>query len=254
MQNEIRWRHYDFNGCRVACPRGELDATTYRRFVDDVVKLAADHPRAVIVVADELLIGTAALLTAFANAWIRINGFSGTPVVVVLESPLTRRHFEDSAVWQFVPLARSVRAAVDTIDRPPLRRRASLGIARTAECSACARRFTALTLTEWGVAEAEMAGALLIATELVENSFLHATDGKDIRLRLEYRRDLLSISVADGDPQEAVRRDPAPGGARDYGLDIIARIATTWGCTPQPTGGKVVWAALLTKPARAHRH
>ncbi|GAB0102448.1 hypothetical protein JMUB6875_14160 [Nocardia sp. JMUB6875] len=87
---------------------------------------------------------------------------------------------------------------------------------------------------------------LLIATELVENSFLHSRVPGGMQLRLELRDDRFCVAVGDNDPHEALLREPGVGGSRHYGLHIVARLASSWGCVPRRPAGKVVWAVLST--------
>lgn len=78
-----------------------------------------------------------------------------------------------------------------------------------------------------------------IASELVENTLQHTASAP--HLALEQRPGGLTVSVSDGDPARAyVRQGDACGG---FGMLLVARTATDWGCT-QREGGKTVWARL----------
>ncbi|NNH72023.1 ATP-binding protein [Nocardia uniformis] len=244
----IRWERNVRQGCSVVSPHGELNARTYRQLSDDLVKFAMDEPRAVIVVLDDLRVDGEPLLTAFSSARMRVGEWPGVPIILVVESANRRQWLESSAIRRFVPVFDSVSAAVHTVDAP-LRRRARFDIGRAGDCAQRARRFVADTCDRWGATDIR-GDALLVVTELVENAFLHARDDSDIRLRVEWRDDLLTIAVADSDPREAVLREPGPGSARHYGLHVVARLVRAWGCAPQIHGGKVVWARLDSRSPR----
>ncbi|MBL1075019.1 ATP-binding protein [Nocardia sp. 2] len=230
-------------------PRGGLETGTYRQFADDLVKFALQEPRAVIVEVDDLTVRDEPLLTAFTSAWMRVGEWPGVPIMLVAEQPERRKTLRGSAISRFLPVFGTVGLAVGAVDDGPIRRRAELELIPAAESAQRARRFVAEVCERWGAPEVR-ADAQLIATELVENAFLHSVARGDIRVRLELRAELLTVAVCDDDPREAVLREPVPGGARYYGLHVVARLARTWGCVPRWPHGKVVWAVLPTGARR----
>ncbi|MCM6777961.1 ATP-binding protein [Nocardia sp. CDC159] len=246
-EHEIKWSVHRLRGCSVVRPVGELDATTYRGFGDDLVKFTLDLPRAVIVVADELVVRAEPLLTAFANAWMRGNDWPGVPILLVVQDSGNRRVFECSAIRRFVPVYASVIAALRGAEEPPLRRRMSITLVRTGNCAQRARRFVDEVCEEWKIVQVR-SDAELVTTEFVENSLRHNRVGTDLSVRLELHQDLLTVAVGDDDPREAVLREPLPGDTRLYGLHVVARMARAWGCAPRWPVGKVVWAALPIGP------
>ncbi|MCP9620848.1 ATP-binding protein [Nocardia otitidiscaviarum] len=249
---ELQWQRDERDGCTVVRPRGVLNPTTYRCFSDDLVKFTVEEPRAVIVVLDDLRVSSEPLLSVFASVSMRVGDWPGVPVLLVVELGFRRAVLRSSAIRRFVPVFATVTAAVRSLEHPPLRRWATLDLAPTGDCAQRARRFVDDICQRWDTGSA-LGDAQLIATELVENSFLHSRSEADIRVRLELRDDLLTVAVADADPREAVLREPGPGGPRFYGLHVVARLARAWGCAPKWPIGKVVWATVPVGPRREPR-
>lgn len=236
---DISSRSHHDQGCLVLVPDGRLDATTYRSFRDDLVKFAIEEPRAVIVVIDQLRIGSDALLTAFTSAWMRVSEWPGVPVLLVAERPEIRRAIADSAVARHLGIYDSLDAAFAGLADPPVRRRTEVELCPVPTSSRIARDFVHTTCRRWAVAGVTD-GAAEVATELVENAIVHAAT--DFRVRLELSTGGLAVAVRDGSPKEAVLRER--GGEPANGLRLVAELARSWGCAPDSRGGKVVWAVL----------
>lgn len=121
----------------------------------------------------------------------------------------------------------------------PLRQRLQL----TSDTSAPgkARDFLAAVCAGWHVTGFIEIGGLVLS-ELVSNAVLHATGSIDVSMQLADGR--LAIEVSDeGDGVPAV----VPIARRTVGgngLDIVSRLAETWGVTVNPGGGKSVWCVL----------
>jgi two-component sensor histidine kinase len=82
----------------------------------------------------------------------------------------------------------------------------------------------------------------LVLSELVSNAVRHV--GGFLEISLQLAGDRLTIEVRDeGDGVPAV----VPVARRTVGgngLDIVSRLAETWGVTLNPDGGKTVWCVL----------
>ncbi|MBF6170674.1 ATP-binding protein [Nocardia blacklockiae] len=225
---------------------------TYRNLRDDLVKYAVDQPRAVVVEVDDLTVATDSLLTAFSSAWMCIDTWPTVPLLVVAESPAQRGRLRSSVVDRFVPVFDTQAAAVASLAAQPTRRRAMLRLARNLSGGRRARRFVNVTCERWGVPRLR-ADAGLVATELVENSLVHADSADDIELRLELRKGRLTVAVSDSDPREAVLREPGADAQGAGGLHVVARLARAWGCAPRWPAGKVVWVTLPMAAVRLTR-
>jgi hypothetical protein len=233
--------------CVIASLHGELTSRTYGMVRDTLVKLAMEEPRAVIAQIDDLLISSEPTLTVFSSAWMRVGDWPGVPIIVVATSEPQRSMLAASPIRHFVPVFADLDAAVASSDQPPLRRRAHVELAPVSSSSRYARRFVYETCERWQVPEV-IEDAMDIATELVENAVMHA--GTALRLRIELRSGLLTVAVSDDDPREAVLREQGEGDRKRHGLRILAAVTRVWGCTPESSGGKVVWAVLATAKRR----
>lgn len=93
----------------------------------------------------------------------------------------------------------------------------------------------------------------MIVTELVENTIRHTTS--DARVRLELRRGLFTVAVADDDPRPAVLHERTSTLEHGLGLHLVAGSAKAWGSSPVWGGGKIVWAVLPSRtwPTRSWR-
>jgi len=249
----ICWQPTEIDRCVVLEPDIALDAVTYRRFTDDLVKFVVEQPRAVIVCVDRMTIASETVLTAFTSAWLRTANWPCVPILLVAEDNELRHRLGRSAIRRFLAVHPNVAAAVAAAAEPPIRRRAALTMALSPVTGHRARRLIDDVCAEWAIAEMSEA-AQIIATEFIDNADLHGrfTGVPDIDVRLEYREDLLTIAVADPDPHEAVLREPEPGsaGRRLHGLHIVSELASAWGCAPRWPNGKVVWATLATARQR----
>lgn len=85
-------------------------------------------------------------------------------------------------------------------------------------------------------------------SELVSNAVLHSGTAIEIELRFDGNRLTLRVHD-DGDGLPAV----VPAAQRTIGgvgLDLVSRVAQSWGVTPDPRGGKDVWCVLSGTPNR----
>lgn len=137
-------------------------------------------------------------------------------------------------------------ATPDCLLIPMLASKAAPGLART---------LTKTRLHNWGYGHISD-DVFLIASELIANA-VTATPGEEIRYQCS--RDIAGVLIAvwDGSPESPQARPVIEmtldtldvseehwddNGGR--GLPIVAALATECGCTPDPQGGKWVWAKL----------
>ena len=241
---EIHWRCHQARNCLVLTPTGDLDIRTYQMFRNSLVKYAMDQPTALIVVTDRLRIASLASMSAFTSAWMRISEWPGVPIMLVARRDEQRAVLAATAVVRYMVVHGSLHAAMTGLSDPPVRRRSEIELVPVAASSRIARAFVQTTCVDWEVAD-RIPDAIEVATELVENSIIHA--GTDLRLRLELHDGRLAVAVHDGSPREAVLRERDRERGSGSGLRLVAELATTWGCAPDTAGGKVVWA-VLTEP------
>jgi len=222
----VDWRPERTADRLVLTPRGDLDTTMVSAVRDDLVAFAVDQPRAIIIVLDHLRIRSRDALAAFAPAW-------RWPVVPILLVAADRGL--DTTRGPSVHV--SLEAALAELgDIPPLRQ-ADIVLRPVEPSSRRARLFVRATCQRWDLTDLTP-DAVTVATELVENSIIHAAT--DLRLQLQPCDGGLVVAVRDGSPRLAMpRKDGRPGG-----LSMVAYLADEWGCTPDAVGGKVSWAVL----------
>ncbi len=242
--NEVCWQREHVDDCLVATPIGVLDALSYRDFRDTMIKFAVEAPRVVIVVIDQLDVPLSSALTAFTSAALHVSDWPGVPIVIVTDRTDQVLVLDGTRISRFVSVFPDVAAAVAAARQPPRCRRVTLELGHDLLSARRARLFVRSTCHRWRIAELS-GDAEQIATELVENSVLHAQSRPE--LRLELRRGLLTVAVSDDSPHEAVLVERLSSMERGIGLRIVAKRAKAWGCSPRFGGGKVVWA-VLSKP------
>ncbi|WP_160573768.1 ATP-binding protein [Actinomadura physcomitrii] len=130
---------------------------------------------------------------------------------------------------------------------PMLASKAAPGLGRT---------LTKTRLHNWGYMHISD-DAVLVVSELVTNAVAAAAPGEEIRLQVS--RDVAGVVIAVWDASTARPRPrPVAGTARDAldvseghrddnggrGRPIVAALAVECGHTPDPSGGKWVWARL----------
>jgi anti-anti-sigma factor len=226
-------------GAAVVEPHGVLDAESYGGLRTALVKTAIDEPRAVIVDLDELDVPDSTALSLFSSVSTQITQWPGVPLLVAATRPEKQAVLDGYRLARYVPVYRSVMAAIGAIDDPPPRRIARRRLPNSLSSAALARRFVLDVCSDWPVAT-RTEDAMMVANELVENTLLHTYCAPS--LRLELRRGLLTIAVYDDDP--AMAHLIEPDAERHRGLLLVAQLSRAWGCSPTLTGGKVVWAVL----------
>jgi serine/threonine-protein kinase RsbW len=104
-----------------------------------------------------------------------------------------------------------------------------------------ARHFAEVALS--GLPAEVVDAASLMVSELVTNAILHATSLFEVTI--DWGDSRLQIDVSDNGGGLPEARDPMPTDPHGRGLQIVGRLADTWGVRP-PGGGwhKSVWFTL----------
>ena len=232
----------------VVRPAGLLDVSTAPYMRDVLVKAIADAPSVVIVDLDRLELRKTYTLSIFTVVARRTAEWSGVPLVLVAGPDLGDRiRAHARAIARFIPVCPTIDAALATARQPVQRRITRLRLGEHPYVVATARRLVAATCEFWDCPEV-VEDAVAITSELVSNAIVYA--GTESELRLEWRRDVLSVSLVDGSPRPPVLHpsngyDNLSGG---FGLRIVDALASAWGWVPHSGGGKVVWAVMRIRP------
>ncbi|HEX6346071.1 ATP-binding protein [Umezawaea sp.] len=228
-------------GATVVRATGRLDLSSYAQFRDGLLKCAVTEPTAIIVhLLDGFDASGTAELSVFATVWMRVSEWPGVPVMVVADDVL-RTTLELNGIARFVPQYPTVRLALDAVGAPRARRRHEVQLPFSTATPRLARGFVRDTCERWGLLGI-LDDAVLVTSELVENAVRHAKAAPS--LRLELRPGQFAIAVRDDHPSPPRPRpltSDRPGGR---GLPLVAALSKTWGVSPTPRGGKVVWAVL----------
>ncbi|WP_410643843.1 ATP-binding protein [Amycolatopsis sp. lyj-346] len=220
---------------------GELNRVSYPALRDGLLKIATDAPEGLVADISGLVIADVALVSVFSLIAMRIGDWPGIPFTLAAGGTGHRELLSRHVVDRYVPVRADLAAATAALAHP-VRRRCERVFPRSEGVSAQIREFVTGKLTEWDVAELGE-DARLIATELVENVLRHTTS--DPKLRLDLRRGICTVAVADQDTRPAVLLERLSPFEPGMGLKLVAQIARTWGCSRSWAGGKVVWAVLL---------
>ncbi|WP_329048801.1 ATP-binding protein [Amycolatopsis sp. NBC_01488] len=221
---------------------GRLDLSGYGFLRDGLLKVAADGPPGLIADVDGLLIDELSPAAVFPLVARRIGDWPGIPFSVVTRQPAHLDIFHRYGLDRFVAVHADVEAA-EHQQTVPIRRWAERVFPRADSATKLARAFLREHATDWDVPDLVYDGTLIVG-ELVGNALQHTASAPGVRLDL--RRNLLTIAVADDSPRPATLLERI--GPRDsgLGLQIIAQTARTWGSSRRWSGGKVVWATLVS--------
>jgi hypothetical protein len=234
----VYWWHH--HGAAVVVPEGVLDAVSYGRLRTALMKAAADDPRAVIVDVDALKVDRSAVLALFPAVGNEISTWPGLPLLLVASEEASLRMLAEFRMARFLPVHPDVDAAVAAIGRPPPRQVARIALPNGAVSLRLARAFVRRCCYRWRIYDDRTIDAIWVANELVENTVKHTFGPAN--LRVELRRNMLTIAVYDDDPTPPWLIEQE--GEIVHGLGVVARLSRSWNTSPTPTGGKVVWAVL----------
>jgi len=187
-------------GCTVVTATGRLTPASASGLRDGVLKVATDAPGCVIADIRGLTVEHDRLFSLFSVIATRIGDWPGVSFAVVTDRADHLAGLHARSIDEFVAVHPDVAGAERAGDRAP-RQRAVREFPPSTFASTMARRFVGEVCARWAVPE--FAGdAQIVATELVENTVVHTAS--PARLRLELRRELFRVAVADDDPRPAV--------------------------------------------------
>jgi anti-sigma regulatory factor (Ser/Thr protein kinase) len=111
------------------------------------------------------------------------------------------------------------------------------------EGASSARRAMARAAVLWRLDREMTETALLLVSELATNAIRHGTP--PVRLSLRLNHDRLRVEVTDSSPTLPELSHPGPDQVGGRGLQIVQRLADTWGAWSSPRRlRKTVWFEL----------
>ncbi|WP_410675910.1 ATP-binding protein [Amycolatopsis sp. cmx-4-68] len=220
---------------------GTLDLRSHAAVRDGLLKAATEAPDGLIADVTGLAFAHDAQLSVFALVAMRLGDWPGIPLALVTRQP------DRQATLLRLPIARYARVHRDAAEAErwfsePVRRRAVRDFPRAETTPALARAFVTDVCRAWGIPEL-IDGALVLVTEMVENTLQHTRSRPEVRIDL--RQGICTIAVADDDPRPAELHERQTTTEPGLGLKLVAQFARAWGCSRSWAGGKVVWATLL---------
>jgi anti-anti-sigma factor len=207
-------------------------------------KLLADAPDRLVCDLTDLHYADPRCASVFVRAQ-RSPLAAGTLVVLAGASGQPARILRALGVHRILLHVATVEVALAVDPRSRPRQRQTVSFPPDLAAVPRARRFVDEVCGQWGLAELRD-DVRLIASELVTNAIRHA--GTMVELRLESTPELVVVAVADSSPSEPARLEPDPEAAGGRGLRLVEGFSDAWGANPRPSGGKVVWASLRTRP------
>lgn len=241
---EIEIRQQQLGAIIVVSPVGVLDSANYLTLRAALVKAAAEQPSAVLVELDELDVPAPSALAVLTSAQWMVSTWPAVPICAVTANPATQATLVTNGITRYVAVFASRDAAIAAIaEGSPQRcrrRRVARDLPRHRASQALAREILRRTLSGWSCPQ-YLQSAEAIAVELIRNVLDHTQSAP--RLRLELQDGLLTVAVADDNPDPVVRQEPVGGTLRFSGLGVVSTLSRVWGCHPS-TSGKVVWAVI----------
>lgn len=106
---------------------------------------------------------------------------------------------------------------------------------------AFARRWVLRRAVEAGIRGETQAVVELLTSELVANALHHGPHDGRIVVEIDVADGQLRVTVSDEGTGSPVVRTPPPTAEGGRGMMLVDLLARTWGASPLPDGGKVVW-------------
>jgi anti-sigma regulatory factor (Ser/Thr protein kinase) len=111
-----------------------------------------------------------------------------------------------------------------------------------------ARRQVGSFLTRQGL-HARLEDVLLVVSELVTNSVLHAQAAPELVVRAAVDSASVLVEVRDPSPLVPVARVPDVAVRGGRGMGIVSAVADRWGVKVRGEAGKTIWAEFRTAPS-----
>jgi anti-anti-sigma factor len=223
--------------------QGVLDTSTYQSLRDEILKIALDEPRAVIVDVSRLDVPDDSAWAVFTKTRWQVSESPNVPIALVCEHLRGRQIIRRNGTTRYVPVYRTIDSALDELPSPSdlfYRQRARAQLPSVPASAQRAQELTTQWLKTWEKPEF-IPTASVLAAALVEHAL--AQDG-EVGLCVECDTSVVTVAVETpprADDHGHNGSDPDGGLA---GLVQIAAMSRSWGKSSTPSG-TTVWAIVV---------
>lgn len=214
----------------------------------ELAGVLADEPPVVVCDLDGLAAAGPAVGRMFAPVAEYLRLWPGTVVVVVARDPGLRRQLTEGAQDRLLVRGSLTAGVADAAAVRARVQRRGTRLAPQPSQVAAARAFVTQTLKSWGLADV-VGAAVLVVSELVTNSVLHAVTALDVSVSTAQGRVRVAVRDHGGGAPRAHPRERLEEHEGGRGLQLVSALTHGWGVLPGRRGGKTVWAVLEPLPA-----
>jgi anti-anti-sigma factor len=232
------------DGCVVLTLIGNLDVAAAPQVQRVLLRCLAEQPDSVICDLSKLAALDPVCATVFAAVARRpASRWPESSILLCCAQPAVADVLTRVPSPYLLPVFRTLDQAVaHARSRPPFLRE-RLRVVPTIEAIETARWFVAVVCRRWQL-DGSTETAQLLAAELVTDAVLHErATHKPIELRMELRATGLLIAVRSGESPLALSEVDHDSDPRS-GLDVVRRVAHSWGTLPLADGSRVVWCTI----------
>ena len=229
---------------QVVQPRGALTERTGVELRQVLLKVLIDHGR-IVVDLDGLRLVRTAGVTIFPAVLDRCGGWPRARLVLCRADEGMARALAQRKIPALVPVYRLLAEAEEGIEQRPTVVRALTRLVCDDYAPDVARRLVRDTCPLWQVDAELQQIAELVVCELVDNVVKHARTAaaltvergpRGLRIAVRDTASCAAFSAATDRPPDLRRQG--------RGLELVARLTTSWGVEMHPVG-KTVWAEII---------
>lgn len=240
-------------GLAVVTLTGAVSLSAVPRIRDTLMKCIAEQPSAIVVDLSLARLEQTYALNVFSMVARRAALWSGVRLILVSGAAFDGGlSLAARTLGRFVRICPTLPQARAAARRAPVRRLAVMILPPSKASPHTARTYVTDVCTTWGCTTL-LDDAVLVANELVCTA-LDRSAG-DLVLRLELRRDLLTVAVTDDCPDPPAA-PTLPGGppVDPLRIRILSELAKACGSSPTRNGDRINWAVLRDPTTHSDAH
>jgi anti-sigma regulatory factor (Ser/Thr protein kinase) len=213
----------------------------------ELMAVLADQPPVVVCELDGLAAAGAAVGAMFAPVAEYLRIWPGTVVVVVVHDRSLREQLMGAAQDRLLVRASLIAGVADAGAMRLRVKERRMRLAPLPSQVPEARAFVTRSLQSWGLADL-VGPAVLVVSELVTNSVLHAVTVLDVAVSTLQGRVRVAVHDHAGGAPRAHPGQRLEDDVGGRGLQLVQAVTRGWGVLPGRRGGKTVWAVLDQVP------